>query len=248
MTTLFNGDTLEAVAVGSQPTIANGGPFNSVSTTNSTIVASTDIAHPVGNGKTKSVRHLFSGASSSCQGLSPSNIAIPSTYEKICHNFRLYIDTFGATTPVLNMIYLSARYCVYLFNSSGWKIGFTLLHNATSAKVASEATSAAMTTGAWHQIRATYKKLSASAVDLVLEVDGVATAALNQSNANLTVVSGTATYRFGPAAQMTFSSAAANGDKLYTADWFIESYDADAPSPSYVSTGDLRGGLDLMVN
>lgn len=230
MTIVFNGDSIQAVTVANQPTIANSGPFNSVATTSSTITVETDISHPI-PGRTKAIKHQFSGASAQCQGVSVSNLAIPSTYSTITHNFWIYIDTIASTATVLNLAFVSVRYCIYLCYSSGWKIAFSLLHNSTSAKIAVEATSAAMTTGAWHNVKATYRKISASIVDLILEVDGVVTTSLNQSNANLTVVGTTATYRIGPASQMTFSVNASNGDKIYTTDWFIEAQPVFSSKP-----------------
>lgn len=233
MVSLFDSSTIEAVADGSTPITSNGGPFSSVVETNGTVRVSTDQAVT----GTKSIRFTSTGTGTAFSAVVTS-VTVPSNYETIYVSFSLYIDTMLSTSTVCNLVFLSARYCVYLFYSSGWKVGHTPVHNTTSAKVGSEATSAALTPGQWYTITAVYHKISASNVNFRLIVNGVETSTGSQAPANFTVVSGAAAYRVGPASQLGFEVASANGDIFYIDNLNIAAFPAPAPqNPNAIRRG-----------
>lgn len=238
MPVLFDDISVEALADGAA--VTSPGPFSSVGETNGTVRASSTQAAS----GSRSIKFACNSAGTNYHGVAAS-LTVPTNYETIVTSFAIYIDTIASTGTILTLAFLTNRYCVYLFNSSGWKIGLTIQHNSTNAKTGSEATSAAMTTGAWHRVTAIYKKVGA-AVDLILRVDDVQTSTGSQTPANYTqIASGANTWRIGPSQLPTYDVNATSGDIFYMDNVTIHAFAANASnSPAtIVADGPSRGNL-----
>ena len=218
MTILFDGTLLEAVANGVAPsTGANGGPFSSFVTTAGPVVASTAQAW---SGSNSMLLGPLTGAGTAYGAVCPASTP-DASYQRIYANLDFYIDTIASTSTVLTLFFVQARVAAYLFNSSGWKVGFASLNNGTSniaggvATPTSGVVSAAVTTGAWHHVSLYYQTVDATHVILSLCVDGVVQNTGSIAPAAYTKISGSTTWRFGSFSTAPFTVNGSIGDKVY---------------------------------